>query len=312
MQYTTNLNLKKPALTDVADVQVLNDNWDTLDTEVNNKTDKIAGKGLSTNDYTTAEKNKLAGLSNYDSTNVDAHMANVSNPHSVTAAQVGLGSVQNYGIATQVEAEAGTSDVKHMTPLKVKQSINSEVTTTGAANKIVKATADGDVVASRYLKVGSNYIRYNNGQLEVSSNLTNWEVVGVPRYSNFNQIAYKGSIVTGQTSTIAVYTGAGKITEIIIGNEQTVNLQYNILYNIDGGGDVVVSPTASSTTLANRAMGLNHNISGESGGLIPAAKAIDIRNLDLFFNTSFEIKIARFSLGSHSANFECAVRYMHE
>lgn len=29
-----------------------------------NKVDKVAGKGLSTNDYTTADKNKLAGLSN--------------------------------------------------------------------------------------------------------------------------------------------------------------------------------------------------------------------------------------------------------
>lgn len=30
-----------------------------------NKVDKVSGKGLSTNDYTTAEKNKLAGLKNY-------------------------------------------------------------------------------------------------------------------------------------------------------------------------------------------------------------------------------------------------------
>ena len=32
---------------------------------IDNKVDKISGKGLSTNDYTTAEKTKLAGLSNY-------------------------------------------------------------------------------------------------------------------------------------------------------------------------------------------------------------------------------------------------------
>ena len=30
-----------------------------------NKVDKVSGKGLSTNDYTTTEKNKLAGLKNY-------------------------------------------------------------------------------------------------------------------------------------------------------------------------------------------------------------------------------------------------------
>lgn len=31
--------------------------------EITNKVDKVSGKGLSTNDYTTAEKQKLAGLS---------------------------------------------------------------------------------------------------------------------------------------------------------------------------------------------------------------------------------------------------------
>ena len=34
------------------------------------KVDKVSGKGLSTNDYTTSEKNKLAGLSNYNDTEV--------------------------------------------------------------------------------------------------------------------------------------------------------------------------------------------------------------------------------------------------
>ena len=33
-----------------------------LETDLNNKVDKIEGKGLSTEDYTTIEKNKLAGL----------------------------------------------------------------------------------------------------------------------------------------------------------------------------------------------------------------------------------------------------------
>ena len=40
----------------------MNENWDKLDTAVANKVDKVTGKGLSTNDYTTNEKNKLAGI----------------------------------------------------------------------------------------------------------------------------------------------------------------------------------------------------------------------------------------------------------
>ena len=40
----------------------------TAISKIGDKVDKVEGKGLSTNDYTTAEKTKLAGLENYDDT----------------------------------------------------------------------------------------------------------------------------------------------------------------------------------------------------------------------------------------------------
>jgi len=51
------------------------------------------------------------------------HIDAKDNPHSVTKSQVGLGNVQNYGIATQSEVEAGTSNSKYMTPLRTMQAI---------------------------------------------------------------------------------------------------------------------------------------------------------------------------------------------
>ncbi|MEK3969435.1 hypothetical protein [Paenibacillus sp. FSL H7-0323] len=62
MQTTGNLGLKKPEGTDIVDIADLNGNMDILDTTVNNKVDKVTGKQLSTNDYTAAEKTKLAGI----------------------------------------------------------------------------------------------------------------------------------------------------------------------------------------------------------------------------------------------------------
>lgn len=62
MQQTTNLDLKKPDYADTPDIQDINYNMDILDTEIPKKVDKVAGKGLSTEDYTTTEKNKLAGV----------------------------------------------------------------------------------------------------------------------------------------------------------------------------------------------------------------------------------------------------------
>lgn len=52
-----------------------------------------------------------------------AHAANTANPHSVTAAQVGLGNVPNYSAASQAEAEAGAVNDRLMTPLRVAQAI---------------------------------------------------------------------------------------------------------------------------------------------------------------------------------------------
>jgi hypothetical protein len=48
-------------------------------TELSGKVDKVSGKGLSTNDYTTSEKNKLAGLSNYDDTSIKQQITNIEN-----------------------------------------------------------------------------------------------------------------------------------------------------------------------------------------------------------------------------------------
>lgn len=53
------------ALYDIDD-STIND----IEMSLNDKVDKESGKGLSTNDFTTNEKNKLAGLQNYDDTNI--------------------------------------------------------------------------------------------------------------------------------------------------------------------------------------------------------------------------------------------------
>ena len=63
---TTNFNLVKPELTDVADITAMNPNWDAIDRE-------------------------LTGVKEY----TDSHKVDKTNPHAVTKAQVGLGNVDN-------------------------------------------------------------------------------------------------------------------------------------------------------------------------------------------------------------------------
>ena len=59
---TTVGNHTKSIETNATDITTLKGNVQTLQTNLGNKVDKITGKGLSTNDYTTTEKNKLAGI----------------------------------------------------------------------------------------------------------------------------------------------------------------------------------------------------------------------------------------------------------
>ena len=76
----------------------------------------------------SGDKSKLNGISAGATTDAtaNAHIAKKDNPHAVTKSQVGLGSVSNYALATQAEAQAGTSNAKYMTPLRTKEAITSQ------------------------------------------------------------------------------------------------------------------------------------------------------------------------------------------
>ena len=76
-------------------------NKSTVDTYLNNKVDKENGKGLSTNDYTTAEKTKLSGIeAQANKTTVDSALSSTStNP------------LQNKAINTALSSKADSSDI---------------------------------------------------------------------------------------------------------------------------------------------------------------------------------------------------------
>lgn len=52
--------------------------------------------------------------------NTNAHIADKNNPHETTKTQVGLGSVENYPVASEAEAKAGASN-RYMTPERTLQ-----------------------------------------------------------------------------------------------------------------------------------------------------------------------------------------------
>ncbi len=84
------------------------------------------GFQLITEIVTTASNTLNARINSVESTaaqNLATHTGNTNNPHGTTKTQVGLGSVENYGIASQPQAEAASANDVYMTPLRTGQAI---------------------------------------------------------------------------------------------------------------------------------------------------------------------------------------------
>lgn len=77
--------------------------------KLNNKVDKVTGKGLSTNDYTTDEKDKLAGIaSGANKTTVEDVLTSTSTTNALSAKQ---GKVLNDKIASISNVASGKGDM---------------------------------------------------------------------------------------------------------------------------------------------------------------------------------------------------------
>jgi hypothetical protein len=78
--------------------------------------------------------------------NIAAHANRTDNPHGVDKADVGLGNVFNYGVSDQASAEAGTSNILYMSPLRTKQAITAQAVTPLMALINNKINTNGDGV----------------------------------------------------------------------------------------------------------------------------------------------------------------------
>lgn len=78
-------------------------------------TDEVAVGGISRTAYMTPYATSLM-MQNGSQQALAAHLADMNNPHQTTATQVGLGNVNNFGIASDTDAIAGVSKTAYMTP----------------------------------------------------------------------------------------------------------------------------------------------------------------------------------------------------
>ena len=125
----------------------------SLTNDLTTKVDKVTGKGLSTNDYTTAEKNKLAAI---------------------TGTNTGDQDLSGYATTSQLAAKANTADVTTSLATKVDKVVGKELSTndysTTEKNKLaaITGTNTGDQDLSGYATTAQLATKANTSDVTTS------------------------------------------------------------------------------------------------------------------------------------------------
>ena len=134
---------------------VLDGVTENVQTQLNGKVDKVTGKGLSTNDYTNAEKTKLSGIETGAQKNTitgvkgSAETTYRTGNVNITATNIGLGNVNN------------TSDAEKPISTATKTALDGkQAKVTGAATTITDSnlTADRALISNSSGKVAASSV----------------------------------------------------------------------------------------------------------------------------------------------------------
>jgi hypothetical protein len=115
-------------------------------TALDTKVDKIAGKGLSTEDYTTTEKNKLAGIETGAQVNTVNSVAGKTGTVVLTKTDVGLGNIDNTSDLNKPISTATQTALDGKVDKVVGKGLSTEDYTTAEKNKLagISGTNTGD------------------------------------------------------------------------------------------------------------------------------------------------------------------------
>lgn len=180
--------------------------WTQLKGKLESKVDKVSGKGLSTNDYTTSEKNKLQGIA----VGANKYIHPQSHPASMIT-----------GLPTKLPADGGTAD----TASRWKNSCNiNGMMVDGGADRInygVCSTSGG---------VSAKIVSCPGFSLITGAEIT-------VKFVNLNTASKPTLNVNGTGAKPIYYKGASVINRFNI-NNNTLTFRYNgMQYDIVGGID---------------------------------------------------------------------------
>lgn len=207
--------------------------------KLDNKVDKVSGKGLSTNDYTTTEKNKLGGIASGAQVNVidtvkvngtalavSSKAVDVKVPTKLSELENDEGFISEQADISGKEDKSNkvstwsstTSNTKYPSEKLVKDSLDAKLNSSlkGAANGVAELDSSGKVPSSQLPAYVDDVLEYTNkagfpttgesGKIYVAkdTNLTY-------RWSGSAYVEISPSLALGETSSTAYRGDRGKI-----------------------------------------------------------------------------------------------------
>lgn len=236
---------------------VLDGVTENVQTQLNDKVDKVTGKGLSTNDYTEAEKTKLSGIETGAQKNTitgvkgSAETTYRTGNVNITATNIGLGNVNN------------TSDAEKPISTATQTALDGkQATITGAATTIT----DNNLTANRAL------ISNSSGKVEVSS-VTSTELGYLDGVTSNIQTQLNSKLSSAPVTSVNNKTGAVTLAKGDVG-----------LGNVDNTSDAnkpISNATQAALNGKQSKITANGILKGDGSGNITAASETEVELVSL-------------------------------
>lgn len=211
--------------------EVVDNNADELSETQTNKVDKVDGKGLSTEDYTTAEKQKLAGLNNYDDTETKEDIQDIKSEQTTQNTKLQELEDNQIHITTERASNLNVQDASGQNAKINVFGISKQETRSG--KNILNATMSNNVIN------GITYTKNSDGSVTANGTATNTSYITVNGASPLElkantQYRLTGCPKNGSNSTYMLVTNIlGANTHYDTGNGITFSLEEDSDVNVN-------------------------------------------------------------------------------
>lgn len=251
------------------------------------KVDKEEGKGLSTNDYTDQEKEKLAGLSNYDDTQVREELARKASKQELADAASGaLASAKSY---TNTEVKKAQEEIDETIQQFVMPSIENRITE-GDAEALKQGKAYTDTKTTElWNNVGDTFDAMSE---ELNRNISGGDAQALTEAKKYTDKAISeiptpdvsGQIERHNTSPTA-HPDIRELLNTCVGLPEFNDKTYELTFTTKGGAKFIID-------LPIEMMGLHYNEDTQSIEFINADGSISS------IPVSYFVKVYVGSIGS--------------